>query len=60
MKKTNEQTHEPNSKIFYCNEVKTGVKRRAAETQEPTHSNVVSKISNLNEESAVYLPKLAV
>ena len=58
MKRTNEHTHEPNSKIFYCNEVKTGVKRRAAETQEPTHSIVVSKISNLNEESAVYLPRL--
>ena len=25
MKRTNEHTYEPNSKIFYCNEVKTGV-----------------------------------
>lgn len=30
LKKENEHTYEPNSKIFYCNEVKGGVKRRVA------------------------------
>ena len=58
LKKTNEHTHEPNSKIFHCNEVKAGLKRKAADTQEPTHSIVASEISKLGEESAVYLPRL--
>ena len=58
LKKTNEHTHELNSKIFHCNVVKAGIKRKAADTQETTHSIVVSEISKLNEESAVYLPRL--
>ena len=58
VKSSNEHTHEPISKIFHCNEVKAGIKRRAAESQKPTHSIVASKISKLEEESAVSLPRL--
>ena len=58
LKKTNEHTHEPNSKIFHCNVVKAGIKRKAADTQETTHSIVVSEISKLDEKSAVYPPRL--
>ena len=34
------------------------MKRKASETQEPTHSIVASQLTNLYDESAVYLPKL--
>ena len=57
-KRTNEHLHEPNCHRFHCNEVKAGVKRRASETQEPTHSIVASQLTNLSDESAIYLPKL--
>ena len=52
-------THESNSQRFHCNEVKAGAKRRASETQEPTHSIVASQVTNLCDASAVHLPKLA-
>ena len=58
IKTTSEHTHGHNSKLFHCNEVKAGIKRKAAETQEPTHSIVFSKITKFDEESAVFLPKL--
>ena len=48
IKMINEYTHEHNSKLFLCKEVKAGRKRKG-----PTHSIFASKISELDEESAV-------
>ena len=50
--------HESNSYIFYNNQAKAGMKRKASESQEATHSILTASIGELNEQSAVHLPKI--
>ena len=54
----NTHSHENNSPIFYNSQAKAGMKRKACESQEPTHSIMTTYIGQLSEESAVHLPKL--
>ena len=44
--------------VFYNNQAKAGMKRKASETQEAMHSIMTSSINHLSEEYAVNLPKL--
>ena len=50
--------HEFNSHIFFNSQAKAGMKRKASESQEATHSIMTASISELNEQSAVHLPKI--
>ena len=54
----NTHSHENNSPIFYNSQAKAGMKRKACESQVPTHSIMTTYIGQLSEESAVHLPKL--
>ena len=51
-------SHECNSHIFFNSQAKAGMKRKASESLEATHSNMTASISELNEQSAVHLPKI--
>ena len=56
--KKNVHTHEGNSYLFENYRVKAGMKRKASETQEGTHSILSSSINQLSEAAAVYMPKM--
>ena len=56
--RSNEHNHESNYATFHCSKMKTGMKRKAAETQEGTHSILTNSLSQLPEASAVKLPRL--
>ena len=56
--KKNEHSHESNSNEFENYRIKAGIKLKASETQEGTHSIITSSINQLNEEAAVHLPKI--
>ena len=56
--KKNEHNHESNSNVFENYRIKAGIKRKASERQEGTHSIITSSINQLNEEAAVHLPKI--
>ena len=51
-------SHECNSHIFLNSQAKAEMKRKASESQEATHSIMTASISELNEQSAVHLPKI--
>ena len=55
--KKNVHTHESNSDIFETYRVKAGMKRKASETHEGTHSILSSSINQLSEAAAVSLPR---
>ena len=44
--------------MFYNNQAKAGMKRKASESQEATHSILTASIGELNEQTAVHLPKI--
>ena len=50
--------HESNTYMFYNNQAKAGMKRKASESQEATHSILTASIGELNEQTAVHLPKI--
>ena len=55
--KKNTHYHENNPLIFYNCQAKAGMKRKACESQELTHSIMTTNIGQLSEESAVHPPK---
>ena len=56
--RVNEHTHEANSDAFHCSKLKAGMKRSASLTQVETHTILTNSISELDQGSAVKLPKL--
>ena len=56
--KKNIHPYESNSYIFYNNKSKAGMKHKASESQEATHSIVTAFIGELNDQTAVLLPTI--
>ena len=54
----NEHTQEANSDIFHCSKLKAGMKRSASLSQVGTHTILTNSMSELDQGSAVKLPKL--
>ena len=53
----NEHTDEANSDAFHCSKLKAGIKRSASLTQVGTHTILTNSMSELDQSSAVKLPK---
>ena len=50
--------HESNTYMFYNHQAKAGMKHKSSESQEATHSILTASIGELNEQTAVHLPKI--
>ena len=58
MARKSTHSHESNSHIFYNSKAKAGMKHKASECQEATHSILTALKNELSEQSAVHLPKI--
>ena len=58
IKRINEHLHGSDMQKILCLETKTGIKRKAAQTQDSTHHIAGESVSNTTEGTAAKLPKL--
>ena len=58
VKRTNEHLHGPDMVAVCCLETKSGIKRKAQQTQDSTHHIVGENLTTVTQNAAIKLPKI--